>query len=164
MSIVSLQHNIGPNCCRITDLTNEKIVDFIFFWSVFCCLGYSWMHWMLCWMICLFCVLHFDSQAPGLIWCWSEMIFEMACLHESSLEGGVLNEKRNFGEYEPSSGSGVLLLDVIESATEFAGDESLLLVRVRLVGGKTGELVASLSSRMEDIDWSSCRCSDINCS
>lgn len=92
------------------------------------------------------------------------MIFEVVCLYEMSLEGGGIKKKRNFGEHKPSSGSGVLLLDVIESATEFAGDESLLLVRVRLVGGRTGELVVSLSSRMEDIDWSSCRCSEINCS
>ena len=45
-----------------------------------------------------------------------------------------------------------MLLDVIESATEFAGDESLLLVRVRFVGGKTGEMVVSLSSRTDDMD------------
>lgn len=49
----------------------------------------------------------------------------------------------------PSSGSGV---EVIESATEFAGEESLLLlVRVRFAGGKTGEVMDS-SSRKEDID------------
>lgn len=49
----------------------------------------------------------------------------------------------------PSSGSGV---EVIESATEFVGEESLLLlVRVRFAGGKTGEVMDS-SSRTEDID------------
>lgn len=31
MSIVSFQHNIGPNCCRIIDLTNEKIDDLFSF-------------------------------------------------------------------------------------------------------------------------------------
>lgn len=48
----------------------------------------------------------------------------------------------------PSSGSGV---EVMESATEVAGEESLLLVRVRLAGGNTGE-VSDSSSRIEDID------------